>query len=340
MKGSKIFVVEDELITAENIRESLTQSGYRVTGVAGTGEEALRLIAGEPPELVLLDIKLKGAMDGIEVANRINVDFDMPVIFLTAFSDSEIVERAKETLSYGFLIKPFETRELISNIEIAIEKHGADRKVRESEARLRIVNDKLSSTITGIVGAMAMAVETRDYYTAGHQRRVSDLAGAIAREMALPADVIEGIILAASIHDIGKLGVPVEILTKPTRLNELEFQLIKTHSRAGFDILKSIDFPWPIAEIVHQHHERANGTGYPKGLAGVDILMEARIISVADVVEAIASHRPYRPALGIDAAISEITKNRGILFDPAPVDACLSIFKGGFAFTKTDEAQV
>ena len=161
MKGSKILVVEDELITAENISESLKQSGYRVTGIASTGDDALRLIAEEPPGLVLLDIKLKGEMDGIDVANCINRDFDIPVIFLTAFSDSEIVERARNTLSYGFLIKPFETRELTSNIEIAIEKHRADRAVRESEARLRVINEKLRSTIVGIVGAMAATVETR-----------------------------------------------------------------------------------------------------------------------------------------------------------------------------------
>jgi HD-GYP domain-containing protein (c-di-GMP phosphodiesterase class II) len=145
--------------------------------------------------------------------------------------------------------------------------------------------------------------------------------------MKLPPDKIEGIRIASLIHDIGKIGIPAEILSKPDRLSEIEYSLIKDHSQMGYDILKSIDFPWPIAQIVLQHQERLNGSGYPQGLKGDDILLEAKIIAVADVIEAMSSHRPYRPALGIDQALEEISKNKGILYDPEVVDTCLMLFK-------------
>ncbi len=330
----KILIVEDELITAENIKECLVRGGYRVAGIAGTADEALGMIANEPPWLALLDIKLRGGMDGVELARRIGEQYDVPVIFLTAFSDESILDRARDTMSYGYLIKPFEDRELTSNIEIAIHKHDADRRVRESELQLKDMNKKLRNTIMGIAEAMAMAVETRDPYTAGHQRRGADMATSIAREMGFAQDTVEGIAVAASIHDIGKLGVPAEILSKPSRLSEIEFKLIKLHPETGYTILKNIDFPWHIADMVHQHHEKMNGTGYPQGLAGDDILVEARIITIADVVEAIVSHRPYRAALGPDVAIDELKKNKGTLYDPGAVDACITVFAGGFTFPK------
>lgn len=330
-----ILVVEDELITAENIRESLTKGGYRVAGVASTGPEALGIMAVERPHLVLCDIKLKGGMDGTELAGIVAEQYDVPVIFLTAFSDKEILSRVTDSAAYGYLMKPFDERELHSNIEIAIQKHRADQAVRESETHLRQINERLHATVIGIIEAMTVVVETRDPYTAGHQRRVAELAGAIGKDMALPSETLEGMILAAAIHDIGKLGVPSELLSKPSRLNDVEFQLIKFHSRAGYDILKNIDFPWPIAEIVHQHHEKMNGSGYPRGLEGSAILIEARIIAVADVVEAIVSHRPYRPALGLKTALDELAGHRGILYDPAAVDSCLSLFDRGFTFTKS-----
>ena len=333
MKGSKILILEDELITAESIRESLVRSGYAVTGIACSGQEAFDLVGGDHPDLSLVDIRIKGNQDGIEVARRMIAEFDIPVIFLTAYSDEDVVVRARDTLSYGYLLKPFEDRELSSNIEIALHKHRADRAVRENEAQLRRSNEKLRATVIGIAEAMAVAVETRDPYTAGHQRRVAELAALIAHAMDLPHDKVDGITIAATIHDIGKLGVPSELLVKPTRLTKIEFELIKGHPRAGYDILKSIDFPWPIAEMVYQHHEKINGSGYPRALTGADILLEARIIAVADVVEAIASHRPYRPALGFTMAIRELSENRGTLYDPAPVDACLSLLTTGFAFS-------
>jgi putative nucleotidyltransferase with HDIG domain len=184
----------------------------------------------------------------------------------------------------------------------------------------------LRMALEGAIQTLTVATEVRDPYTAGHQKRVTDLAISIAQEMRLPENVVAGIRMAGLIHDIGKLGVPAEILSKPSKINELEFQLVKTHPEVGYDILKNIAFPWPVADIVLQHHERINGSGYPRKLKGPDIIIEARIINVADVVEAMASYRPYRPSLGIEKSLEQISKNRGILYDEAAVDACLKLF--------------
>ena len=199
------------------------------------------------------------------------------------------------------------------------ERKQAEMKLHQSLKQLRL-------TLKAAIDSLASAIEMRDPYTAGHQERVTRLAAAIAREMGLTEDRIEGIQIAGVIHDIGKLYVPAEILSKPTKLSELEYSMIKMHAQVGYTILSKIDFPWPIATIVHQHHETINGTGYPRGLKGKDILLEARILCVADVVEAMSSHRPYRPALGIQAALDEIAQKRGILYDREVVDSCLRVF--------------
>lgn len=198
---------------------------------------------------------------------------------------------------------------------------------KQSAEALKRSVEKLRQALGGTVQAIAMVVEARDPYTAGHQRRASDLARVIAMEFGIDGDQVEGIRLAGMIHDIGKVSVPAEILSKPTKLTHIEFSLIKVHSQAGYDILKEIEFPWPIAQIVFQHHERMDGSGYPQGLKGEEILPEARILAVADVVEAMASHRPYRPALGIEAALDEIACGKGILYDPDAVDVCLRLFR-------------
>jgi len=185
----------------------------------------------------------------------------------------------------------------------------------------------LQGALEGVVQAMARIVEARDPYTAGHQARTGGLAVAIAKVMNIPQDQIEGIRMAGIIHDLGKISIPAEILSKPTRLTDIEFSLIKTHPQEGHDILQGIDFSWPIAQIVNQHHERLDGSGYPNGLSEEEILLEAKIIAVADVVEAMATHRPYRAALGLDKALNEITKNRIKFYDPDVVDACLKLFR-------------
>ncbi|MDD5168153.1 MAG: PAS domain S-box protein [Syntrophales bacterium] len=207
---------------------------------------------------------------------------------------------------------------------ICVVRDITDRKQAAEELNRTI--DNLRKAIGTTIQVMVSAVEVRDPYTAGHQIRSADLARAIAMEMGLPQEKIEGIRLAGSIHDIGKLAVPAEMLSKPTKLTNIEFSLIKEHALKGYEMLKDVDSPWPLAQIVYQHHERMDGSGYPRNLKGNDILLEARILSVADVVESMASHRPYRPALGIDAALEEISKNRGLLYDPEVVDACLRLF--------------
>ena len=200
-----------------------------------------------------------------------------------------------------------------------------NRKIAEEKFQQTL--GSLRNAVGVTIKVLASAVEAKDPYTAGHQIRSADLARDIATEMGLCQDKIEGIRIAGSIHDIGKLSIPAEILSKPTKLTDIEFSLIKEHSRKGYEMLKNVESPWPLAQIVYQHHERMNGSGYPRNLKGDEILMEARIMAVADVVEAMASHRPYRPTLGIEAALAEIEKNKGILYDNAVADVCLRLFR-------------
>jgi PAS domain S-box-containing protein/putative nucleotidyltransferase with HDIG domain len=204
---------------------------------------------------------------------------------------------------------------------------------RRAEKELRQSFERLGRSLEGVITAVVSAIEMRDPYTAGHQRRVTQLACAIAREMNLSGEEIEAIRMAGLIHDVGKISIPSEILSKPSRLSDIEWGMIQAHSQVGYDLLKVVEFPWPVAQIVLQHHERVNGSGYPQGLSAEEIMLEARVLAVADVVEAMASHRPYRPARGVDTALEEISQNRGILYDPEVVDACLKLFaEKGFEF--------
>jgi putative nucleotidyltransferase with HDIG domain len=224
------------------------------------------------------------------------------------------------------LIRKLEDKMLsLEEVNRALEQEIIERK--RVEEQLHHTLDNLRRAISATIKVMVSAVEIRDPYTAGHQIRSANIALAIATEMGLPQEKIDGIRIAGSIHDIGKLSIPAEILSKPAKLTNNEFSLIKEHSRSGYEILKEVESPWPLAEIVYQHHERMDGSGYPRNMKGDDILIEARILAVSDVVEAMASHRPYRPALGIDAALEEIEKNRGILYDNTAVNACLKLFR-------------
>jgi len=309
----KILVVEDETIIARDLQSKLEGLGYSVSAVVPSGEEAVEKTGELMPDLVLMDIVLEGDMDGIEAAGLIKNRFNIPVIYLTAYADDNTLGRAKVTEPFGYMIKPFQERELRSIIEMAIYKH-------ESAG-------KLLKGMEDMIDVLSYVMEMRDPYTAGHQRRVAELAEAIAREINCSDNEIRGIRLTALVHDIGKIQVPTEILVKPGRLTGNEFEMIKTHSQVGYDLLKSVPFPWPIAETILQHHERMDGSGYPGGIKGKEIQMEARIIGVADVVEAMASHRPYRAALGIEEALNEIENNRTALYDPDVVDACLKLFR-------------
>jgi putative nucleotidyltransferase with HDIG domain len=208
----------------------------------------------------------------------------------------------------------------------------------EDITSLKNYQQRLEKNLNAIIEAISKIMDTRDPYTSGHQQRVAQLAVRIAQELRLPREQKEAVRIAAALHDIGKIGIPSEILTKPATLNEVEFSLIKKHPEMGYDILKDIDFTYPIAQIVLQHQERMDGSGYPQRLKGKDILLEAKIIGLADVVEAMLSHRPYRPALGLEAALAEISKNKGILYEPRVVEACIRLFREkGFKFKQIKE---
>ncbi len=210
-------------------------------------------------------------------------------------------------------------------------------RLKQTEDRLHVKEAEVHEMLVGSLRALSAALEKRDPYTAGHQYRVADLCKKIGSRMGLPQDKMTAMFLAASVHDIGKIYIPAEILNRPGRLSELEFRMIRTHSQVGFEILQSIDFEYPIAEIVLQHHERIDGSGYPNGLKGNEILIEARIMAVADVVEAMSSHRPYRPALGSMEALKEIQRHRGKLFDAKIVDVCTDVFGDGYQFPPEED---
>jgi len=446
----KILIVEDENIVAKDIKGSLKGFGYDVVDIVGTGEEAIRRAEDLKPDLVLMDIMLKGKMNGIDVARHIREHVHIPVVFLTAYADEDTLHSAKLSEPFGYIIKPFEDAELHSTIQMAVYRYEMERRLKEREQWLttilrsisdavivtddsgkvtfmnpvaetltayeqtealgrnvfdiyRIIDDKnfgttdqmiqdriktemfiqranqllvsknndivpvdttqtnlvdtrdrvsgsvvvirditkkleaeaktvetlekLRMAMGGMIQAMAYTVEKRDPYTAGHQRRVADLARTIGTEMKLAEDRVDGIRLAGVIHDVGKIAIPSEILSKPGKLTDLEYNLVKKHPEVGYDILRNIDFPWPIADIVMQHHERMDGSGYPRGIEADDIMLEARIIAVADVVEAMASHRPYRAALGVDKALAEIETEKGKKYDPDVAEVCLELFK-------------
>ena len=444
MEMKTILIVEDEKIIAEDIKNTLVKFKYNVPEIIASGEKAIRRAEELKPDLVLMDIMIEGSINCIVAAKKIYRDFGIPIVFLTAYADDNILEQAAESSPFGYLIKPFEDRELRATIEMAFYKSKMEKRLRRNrnfllkvidtvpnnifvkdksgkylmvndsvadlynttpkkmigktdkeliaKSKIReinldnIANDDLnvikgkkkvlipeesivlndgkeiwfqttkvpldspdipdvllgvSIDITALkdsfsrlkklmeetVNGLVSAVEKRDPYTAGHQRRVSLLASAIAKKMEMDETKADGLRIAAIVHDIGKIYVPSEILSKPGKLTTAEFDLIKTHPMAGFEILSTINFPWPVAEIVLQHQERKDGSGYPKGLKDDEILIEAKIISVADVVEAIASHRPYRPSLGIEFALNEIASNKGVLYDEEVANACLELFE-------------
>lgn len=445
--AARVLVVEDEVVVAMDIDRRLSRLGYVVCGLADTGEEAVALADRTRPDVVLMDIRLPGRLDGVEAAARIRQSLGAPVVFLSAHSDAQTLRRAGEAGPYGYVGKPFEDRELTTALEIALYKSRMERRVAESERwtamtlahlgegvitvdqqglvryanpmaatlvgqaaasllgrplesvyrtrdeqggdgerpedafrpnallcrpdgttipvsqrhstltddqggrlgavvvfrdisrrrnfeeALRASLDDLRHTLEETVNALTVTSETRDPFTAGHQQRVSKLADALAGRIGLTAHQREGVRLAGLVHDIGKIHVPSEILAKPDVLTETERGIVRDHSQVGHDILKDIPFPWPVARMVLEHHERLDGSGYPKGLRGNAILLEARILAVADVVEAMTSHRPYRVALGIEQALAEIRDGRGRLYDADVADACLWLFEqGGFCF--------
>ena len=319
----RILVVDDEQPIRTLIERAVKAAGLDCL-TAGDGFEALEILKKEPVDIVITDVVMP-RMNGIELTNKIREKFNADVIVMTGFiSDYRFEDVVAEGAS-DFVQKPASLQEVVIRIkrviqerENAAERNRMGQELQESFRRLK---KGLEDTIS----VLARAIETRDPYTSGHQKRVSELSCLIGKEIHLPPEQLDGLRLAGLIHDIGKISIPSEILNKPGRLSEVEYNLIKTHSEIAYEILKDIDFPWPIADMVLQHHERLDGTGYPKGLKSDNILLEAKILAVADVVDAMAAHRPYRPSLGVDQALEEITRSRDRLYDSRIVEACLRV---------------
>ena len=313
-----ILVVDDE----ESCR-SLLQDYFQITGYlfkgASDAAEALKILSQYKIDLVVSDIRMKGE-NGVELMQKAHKDYpDIPFIMMTGYTPKYSYEDIINAGATDFIAKPFPLEELKAKI-LRIQKE------KKTQSQLQQTLTRVKNLFKDTAGALAAALEKRDPYTAGHQRQVKDLACAIGREMGLEKGRVEAMCIAALVHDIGKINVPASILSKPGKLKDYEMGLIRVHSQVGYDIMNNIEFPWPVAEMILQHHERLNGTGYPQGLAGQEILVEARIIGVADVVEAMTANRPYRPALGLSTALEEISKNKGILYDSEIVDTCIKLF--------------
>ena len=369
----KILVVDDKEENSYLLEALLKGSGYEVVSAANGAEaletiraEGCDMIVSDILMPVMDGFQLCWEVKGDDELQNI------PFVFYTAtYTDEKDEEFALKSGADRFVRKPMDPAEFIKIIQgvvreaeegkigrekpvlgreeeglqvyserlvkklekkmLDLEREITERKRAEEELRRSYV--QLQRALEGTVNTLASAIEMRDPYTAGHQRRVTQLACAIAKEMGLREEQIEGLRMAGLIHDLGKISIPAEILSKPGRLSDIEWGMIKAHPKVSYDILKEIDFPWPVAEIVLQHHERLDGSGYPQGLSGKGMLMKTRILAVADVVEAMASFRPYRPARGIDKALEEISQNRDVLYDAEVVDVCLKLFtEKGFKF--------
>jgi len=319
-----ILIVDDEKSIRDSLYEAMILTGYRCS-VASNGKEALTILEKESVDVAITDINMP-LMDGIELTKIIKKKYDTDVLMMTGFVNDFSYENIIDFGVSDFMQKPIGLKEVIIRLKRVLRERRILKERHQAEEQLRITMEDLRKAMGATIQTLALTVETRDPYTAGHQKRVATLARDIAKEMVLSKNQIDGIRMAGAIHDIGKISVPAEILSKPARLTEIEFQLIKTHSQSGYDILKDIEFPWPIARIVLEHHERMDGSGYPNGLIGKDTLIESKILAVADVVEAIASHRPYRPALGVDKALNVISTESGTLYDTNVVETCLKLF--------------
>lgn len=330
-KNNPLVLIVDDNATNIDLLVNTLESGYRL-GIAKSGPEALDYVNRNIPDLILLDIMMP-EMDGYEVCNRLKASprtQDIAIIFITAMDEVEYKTRGFGAGAVDYITKPFHA----SEVRERVRTHLALKSMREElnaqnivlEQKVREKTAEIQRMLRDTIKAMALTVESRDPYTAGHQQRVAHFACAIASKMGLSEEEIYAIRLAGTLHDIGKIRIPESILHRPGKLLDVEFELIKIHPQVGFDILKDIPANCCFASIIYQHHERLDGSGYPQGLSGDSILMEAKILAVADVIEAMSSYRPYRPALGINAALEEVVKNRGKIFDSDVVDACLSHF--------------
>lgn len=354
---ARILVVDDHADARYLLATIFSSQGHEIVEAAN-GEEGLRMARQHRPAVIISDV-LMPVMDGFEFCDRLRDEPGMrevPFVFYSATYTRP--DERRFALSVGanrYFEKPTEPQKLLVAVESLIggreteapradpmpreefaERHHSivqrklEQKVTELERaneELRAGKERLRQTMAGFVATIDRIVEYRDPYTAGHERRVGIMAAAIGREMGLDEARVEGILYGGYVHDVGKIFAPAEILTRPGRLNDMEMAIVRAHASIGHDILKDVEFPWPIAQMALQHHERWDGSGYPGGLAGEAILLEARVLAVADVVEAMATHRPYRAALGLEAALAEIESGCGSRYDPQVAGACLRLFR-------------
>ncbi|MBN2440267.1 MAG: response regulator [Spirochaetales bacterium] len=362
LHNAKILLIDDDEAILQVIKYYFDKEGCKVS-TATDGVMGLEIYSRMEPDIIITDLcipELNGT--GLLFAIK-KISPETPVIIVSGVADKKDIIEVMRLGAADFIEKPILDMEFLKDsvrknlslrqrlregrlhqkeLEIEVDRRTAELIKRVSE--IEILNEALKRELLehelavtelevmrdGVIKSIATIGEQRDPYTAGHQLKVSKLGIAIARELKLSEDQIECIRIAGLLHDIGKISIPAEILNRPGALKKSEMNLIKDHSLDGYNILKRITFPWPVAELVYQHHERLDGSGYPRQLKGDEILMESRILSLADVVDAIASHRPYREALGEDFALKEIENKKDIYFDPVATDACIKIFKNGF----------
>lgn len=324
-ESQAILVVDDDEAIRRMLKTGIQLSGFQCF-VADGGEAALQLLNEHAVDVVVADIRMPD-INGLELGRIIKSRYDTDLIIMTGYVEDFNYEDIVQQGASDFIQKPVRIAEFIARLKRVLSERAGRAERLKALAELKLNLEKFQRAMEGIVQAISVAVEIRDPYTAGHQQRVADLAAAVASEMGLSADDVYGLRMASVIHDLGKITVPAGILAKPGRLSGLEYELIKNHVRAGYDILKQIEFPWPIADIILQHHERMDGSGYPHGLKNGQIMLQARILAVADVFETIASHRPYRPSLGLQRAIDELKKNKGETLDEHVVDTFLKLVK-------------
>lgn len=327
IQSEMILVVDDDEGICNVLQTGIQMAGYQCI-VSQSPTTALSLLERFSVDVVVADIKMP-EMSGIELAQIVKRKYTSDVIIMTGFVEDFNYEDIVEQGASDFLQKPVRIAEFVARLKRVLSERAARIDLKNALEEVKLNLNRVRRAMEGIVQAISTTVEMRDPYTAGHQQRVADLACAIAEAMELSEDEVYGLRMASVIHDLGKITVPSEILSKPGQLSDLEYALIKSHVQAGYDILKPIEFPWPLADIILQHHERLDGSGYPNGLKNGDIMQAARILAVSDVFETIASHRPYRPSLGLQRAVDELRENSGKLYDSRVVEVCLSLVEEG-----------
>jgi putative two-component system response regulator len=333
-----LVLIVDDNVTNIDLLVNTLKTDYRL-GVAKNGAKALEFAFRHKPDIILLDIMMP-EMNGYEVCARLKANpatEPIPVIFITALSETVNKTKGFELGAVDYVTKPFHAAEVRARIRTHLSLEEMRLQLQSQNVLLEQKVEQKTAEIRKMLDAsirsMALMIEIRDPYTAGHQQRVAQLAVAIAEKMGLASGAVEAIRIAGILHDVGKIRIPVSILSRAGKLLAPELEMIKIHPRVSYEILKDIPFPWPVARMVLQHHERLDGSGYPQGLAGDEIMPEAKILAVADVTEASSSFRPYRPARGIETALSKIEQEKGISYDADVVAACQELFvSDGFKY--------